>query len=40
MRALFTSSDPHAAAQVLFDQFDGGSENRNFPNFAFLWEAV
>ena len=39
LRALFTSG-LHSSTTVLFDQFDGGSENRNFPNLAFLSELV
>ena len=40
LRSLFTSHKPHALATTLLDQFDGGSENRNFPNFSFLSELV
>lgn len=38
LRALL--SEPGISSNMtFFDQFDGGSENRNFPNFAFLAEA-
>ena len=40
LRSLFTSETSSAQANVLFDQFDGGSENRNYPNFSFLAELV
>ena len=37
-RALKSSREKYAQAPTLFDWFDGGSENRNFPNLAFLAE--
>ena len=38
LRALL--SKPGTSSNLtFFDQFDGGSENRNYPNFAFLAEA-
>ena len=40
LRSLYTSTSPSAQARVLFDQFDGGSENRNFPNIALAVEMV
>ena len=36
LRALGTSPQPHSQARTLYDQFDGGSENGNFPNLFFL----
>ena len=35
LRALLTSGQRHSNAKLLYDQFDGGSENRNYTNFAF-----
>jgi hypothetical protein len=40
LRAIFTSSDRCGEATTLFDQFDGGSENRNNPNMCFLSEVA
>jgi hypothetical protein len=37
LRALFTQG-VSAQVSTFFDQFDGGSENRNYPNFSFLAE--
>ena len=38
LRAQRTSTGPSRLATRFFDWFDGGSENRNFPNLAFLSE--